>query len=142
MKEEQVEEFQEAIEKETEKCKSVIDPNKVEEKPSFTKWDYGHLIRECNRCGHKTIMDRDVEDGLSFHLPTTDKHEIKLVCENCGNSMRVYFIKSDKVKPPKEEEKEPVNEELVVDKKVKRRKVKKDDISKDSKEEKSVSTDS
>ena len=77
-------------------------PVEEQEEPDFIKFDYGHLICECSKCGHKKIMDRDVEGGLSLFLPTTDKHQMKLVCENCKNSMAMYFIKSDKIKPPEE----------------------------------------
>ena len=61
-----------------------------QEKEDFKRWDFGHLIRECNRCSHRTIMDTDVQDGISLYLPTTDKHEIRLTCEKCGNSMRMF----------------------------------------------------
>ena len=110
-----------------------------QEQEDFERWDFGHLIRECNRCGHRTIMDRDVQDGVSMYFPTTDKHELRLTCEKCDTSMRMFWIKSDKVKPPKE----PIEEkpEEVVEEKRKRKRVKKDAVSKNSKKEKSVQTD-
>jgi hypothetical protein len=111
-----------------------------EPKPDFDKWDFGHLIKECNRCGHREIMDKDVEDGVSLYLPTTSKHELRLTCENCGVSMRMFWVKSDKVKPPKEPDE--VKESEVIEEKRKRKKIKKDALTKDSKEEKSVSSDS
>ena len=88
-------------------------------------------------------MDRDVEGGVSLYLPTTDKHELKLVCTNCSTSIRMYYIKSDKVKPPVEPD-SPVKSDLVVsEKKVKRKKkVKKDETPEGSKKEKPLQTDS
>jgi ribosomal protein S27AE len=115
-----------------------------ESKEDFTRWDYGHLIRQCYKCGHKTIMDKDVEGGVSLYLPTTDKHELRLVCEQCGNAIAMFFVKSDKVKPPTEPDEKPnVADYVVEEKKVKRkRRKKKDETPKDSKEEESVSANS
>jgi len=109
------------------------------DKLEFTKWDYGHLIRQCFRCGHQEIMDKDVEGGISLYLPTTDKHELKLVCNKCGTAISMHFIKSDKVKPPQEPDSEVKDNLIVEEKKVTRKKkVKKNETSKVSKEEKSI----
>jgi len=114
-----------------------------QEKPDFIKFDYAHLIVECTRCGHKKIMDRNIEGGINLYLPATDKHELKLSCDNCGNSMRMFYIKSDKVKSPEEKEKEKVIvDEMLIDEKRTKKKVKKDEISKSSKKEKSVPANS
>ena len=113
---------------------------KSEEKLDHVKWDYGHLVKECNRCGHKEIMDKDVEGGISLYLPTTDKHEMRLTCEQCGVSIRMFYMKSDKVKPPVEPDEEKPAE--VIEEKRKRKRVKKNAFSKGSKEKESVSTGS
>jgi len=107
-----------------------------DEKQDFEKWDYGHLILECFRCGEKKLMDRDVEGGISMYLPTTDKHELRLVCNKCNNSMRMFFTKSDKIKPPQVEPSEMPPE--VIEEKRKRKKVKRNEIPKGSKAAESV----
>jgi len=122
-----------------EEAANAAKPAEEQKEPDFVKFDYGHLINQCFKCGHKKIMDRDVEGGLSLFLPTTDKHEMKLVCENCKNSMSMYFIKSDKVKPPEE----AAQGDLVVDeKKTKRKRKVTNEVSKGSKKKKSIPTDS
>ncbi len=112
----------------------------VKQEPDFEKFDYGHLIKECLKCGHKEVMDKDVEGGINMYLPTTDKHELRLLCENCGNTIRMFYMKSDKVKPPKEPDSEKPEE--VIEEKRKRRKVKKNEVSKSSKEEEPIPTSS
>ena len=57
----------------------------------FKKYEYADVFFECNRCGHMTVLDKGVEDGLSFVLPATDKHEWRMVCDNCKNMMRIFF---------------------------------------------------
>lgn len=105
------------------------------------KWDYGHLIMQCNKCGHKKIMDTDVEGGISLYLPVADNKELKLNCEKCNTAISMYFIKSEKVKPP--EEPDSVSKgKLVVDEKKTKRKVKRNEIPKGSKKKKPISSDS
>ena len=88
-------------------------------------------------------MDKDVEGGISLYLPTTDKHELRLVCENCGNTIAMFFVKSDKVKPPTEPDEKPKAADfLVEEKKIKRKRKRKNEVSKDSKEKESVSSNS
>ena len=94
---------------------------KSEEKLDHVKWDYGHLVKECNRCGHKEIMDKDVEGGISLYLPVASNKELKLNCEKCNTAVSMYFIKSDKVKPPEEPDSVPKGELVIEEKKTKRR---------------------
>jgi len=86
-------------------------------------------------------MDRDVEGGINMYLPATDKHDLRLTCENCNTTMRMYFIKSDKIKPPEDDKPKETKSEVIEEKR-KRKKVKKNEVSKSSKETKSVSTSS
>ena len=103
------------------------------------KWDYGHLIIQCYRCGHKKILDTDVEGGVNLFLPVAENKQLKLTCEKCNTAISMYFIKSDKVKPPKEPDSTPAGELVVEEKKTKR---KKNESSKGRKKKKPVSTDS
>jgi len=133
----------EDLNKEIEKAAEDYKANEGGEELDYVKWDYGHLIKECFHCGHKDIMDRDVEGGISLYLPTTDKHNLKLACGSCGFAIQMKFVKSDKVKPPVEPDSE-VKDDLVVEEKVvkRKKKVKKNDTPKGSKEEKPVQADS
>lgn len=62
----------------------------------FISFEYADLFFECSRCGHMTVLDKGVEDGLQFVLPATDKHEWRMVCPNCKNMMRIFFRASSK----------------------------------------------
>jgi hypothetical protein len=77
----------------------------VEKDPDLIKWDFGHLTFQCYKCGHLAIIQHDVEDGIQLILPTTNKHEWKLVCPRCKNSMRLYWQESPKKKEPSDEPK-------------------------------------
>lgn len=57
----------------------------------FNSFDFADVCFECNRCGHIDVLDKGIEDGLQFVLPATDKHEWRMVCGNCKNTMRIYF---------------------------------------------------
>ncbi len=65
--------------------------DKPVEGQDFRKFDYADVFFECNRCGHMTVLDKGIEDGLSFVLPATDTHEWRMVCNNCKNMMRIFF---------------------------------------------------
>ena len=79
----------------------------------FKKFEYADVFFECANCGHMTVLDKGVEDGLSFVLPATDKHEWRMVCTNCQNMMRIFFrassnetieqVKAEKAKKEAEE---------------------------------------
>lgn len=78
---------------------------KVEkEKPDFTKWDFGHLTMKCSRCGYDDILQEDVEDGIMFTIPTTDKHNLILECPQCKSTISLYWRESLKKKEVKEDE--------------------------------------
>jgi len=114
--------------------KNYVDTQLQEEKdalkdsPDYREYEYGHLIFECNRCSHRETIERDVKNGISIFLPTTNKHEWVIVCPKCKNKMRFFFLESFK----KDEPVEPVDPP----KKFKR-KTKKDELKEDNKEEKS-----
>lgn len=57
----------------------------------FKNFEYADVFFECNRCGHMTVLDKGIQDGLQFVLPATDKHEWRMVCGNCKNMMRIFF---------------------------------------------------
>ena len=57
----------------------------------FKSFEYADVFFECNRCGHMTVLDKGIKDGLQFVLPATDKHEWRMVCGNCKNTMRIFF---------------------------------------------------
>ena len=84
-------------------------PEKVEEKVEETeipqpkeadhiKYDYGTLVQECFVCGEQEVKMEDVDGGLQFFLPTTDKHEMKMTCQRCKASMRMFWKESSKKK--------------------------------------------
>lgn len=62
-----------------------------QEGQDFKKFEYADVFFECNRCGHLKVLDQGIKDGLSFVLPATDKHEWRMVCDNCNNMMRLFF---------------------------------------------------
>ena len=62
----------------------------------FKKYEYADVFFECSNCGHMTTLDKGITDGLSFVLPATDKHEWRMVCNNCQNMMRIFFRASSK----------------------------------------------
>ena len=76
-------------------AKRDFDPGKAVD---YREFDYGHLTFECNRCGHREVLERDVEGGIQITLPTTDKHNWTLVCSRCKNTMKLFFTESAKKK--------------------------------------------
>ena len=66
------------------------DNNQPVEGQDFIKFEYADVFFECNRCGHLDCLSRGIEHGLSFELPATDKHEWRMVCNNCKNMMRIF----------------------------------------------------
>lgn len=55
---------------------------------------FGNLQLECGRCGHIETLELGVESGIQIVLPTTDKHELKMVCPKCRNFTRLYFTEN------------------------------------------------
>jgi hypothetical protein len=94
----------------------------------YREYAYGHLIFECNRCSHRETIEKDVKDGISIFLPTTNKHEWVIVCPRCKNKMRFFFLESFK----KDETVEPIETP-----KKTRKKTKKDELKEGNKEEES-----
>lgn len=80
-------------------------------KPEFKQFDYGDLTFECNRCGHREVLEKDVDGGIQITLPTTDKHNWTLVCSRCKNAMKLFFTESAKKKDPALEEDAVIVEE-------------------------------
>jgi len=66
-------------------------PKAPVEGQDFKSFEYADVFFECNRCGHMTVLDKGIQDGLQFVLPATDKHEWRMVCGNCKNMMRIFF---------------------------------------------------
>ena len=62
----------------------------------YREFKYGHLMFECYRCSHRETIEKDVKDGISIMLPTTNKHEWSIVCPRCQNKMRFFFVESFK----------------------------------------------
>lgn len=75
---------------------------------NYREFDYGNLMFECNRCGHRELLQADIEGGIQITLPTTDKHNWTIVCPRCNNSMKYFFTESAKKKevPEKKESEE------------------------------------
>lgn len=92
---------------------ATVEGGEVEQEAlNFTKWDFGHLTFKCSRCGCNEILQEDVEDGLMFTIPTTDKHNLILECPQCKTTLTLYWQKSEKEKPkPVIKEDETVQEE-------------------------------
>ena len=80
-------------------------------KQDFRSFDYGDLTFECNRCGHREVLEKDVEGGIQITLPTTDKHNWTLVCSRCKNAMKLFFTESAKKKDPELEAEAVIVEE-------------------------------
>lgn len=90
----------------------MLDDASKEEAPiDFTKWDFGHLTMKCSRCGYDDILQEDIEDGIMFTIPTTDKHNLILECPQCKTTVSLYWRESDKKKPLEVKEDETVQEE-------------------------------
>lgn len=97
-------EEQEVLEVEEQVLGEELNEEKVEEEPKFTKWDFGHLTMKCSRCGYDDILQEDVEDGIMFTIPTTDKHNLILECPQCKSTVSLYWRESLKKKEVKEDE--------------------------------------
>jgi len=82
-------------------------------KLDYKQFDFGDLQMSCGRCGEITLMDSGVEGGIQLLLPTTDKHEMKMVCQKCGNFMRLYFTENYTKKKTNEPETEGKETESV-----------------------------
>ena len=90
--------------KKTSNKKKLKDFKKDEPKrPDVRLFDYGHLVQECNKCGHRETIERDVEGGIRIMLPTSDQHEWRMVCPRCNNVLRWFFVESMKKKIKNEE---------------------------------------
>jgi hypothetical protein len=80
-------------------------------KLDYRDFDYGDLKLECGRCGETTLIDEGIEHGIQVILPTTDKHELKLTCTNCKNSLRLFFTENLTKKKPEAHDPETANKE-------------------------------
>jgi hypothetical protein len=140
--------------------KNIVDQEKQD--INFERYDYGNLVQQCFVCGEEEIKLKDINGGLQFFLPTTDKHEMRLTCGRCGSSLRLFFERSSKVKTEEEKkveqekqqadiqkymemQKKEVTEKdkdkMVVSKKKTIKTVKKDAVHKGRKKEKPIRTD-
>jgi len=86
----------ESIQKAFEEEKATVKENSGDD---YREFKYGHLIFECSRCSHRETIEKDVKDGISIFLPTTNKHEWVIVCPRCKNKMRFFYMESFKKDP-------------------------------------------
>ena len=80
-------------------------------KLDYRTFDFGNLQLECGRCGHIEVLELGVESGIQVILPTTDKHELKMVCPKCKNFTRLYFTENLLKQKEKKNEPETENKE-------------------------------
>lgn len=108
-------------------------PKEPVEGQDFIKFDYADVYFECARCGHLKLLDKGVKDGLSFVLPATDKHEWRMVCDECKNMMRIFFRKSSEATIAAVKHKE----EMELKKAEEENKIKENESSKENKKKRS-----
>lgn len=82
-------------------------------KLDYKSFQFGDLYMSCGRCGETELRDSGIEGGIQLILPTTDKHEMKMVCSRCGNFMRLYFTENYTKKKTNEPETESQETESV-----------------------------
>lgn len=104
-----------------------------QEGQDFKSFEFADVFFECNRCGHMTVLDKGIEDGLQFVLPATDKHEWRMVCGNCKNMMRIFFRASSNETI---EEKKALKKKMEAENKAKE--IKEDESSKKNKTKRST----
>lgn len=68
-----------------------------------TRYEYGDFTLECGKCGLKQVLFENDKGGrkIEHSIFTTDVHEMKMACEECGNFMRLYYQEASN--PPVEE---------------------------------------
>lgn len=85
---------------------------KEPEKPNFKDYKYATLVQDCNRCGHRQIMELGIEGGIQIMLPTTDKHHLIMECQKCKTVMMWHYIEAFESGPrAKKIENESIREE-------------------------------
>ena len=73
---------------------------KIESEPMHYK--YADLVISCSNCGHDTVLDKNVEGGISFRpLATTSKAHFGIACSNCGWSLLMHFKPAEN--PPEDQ---------------------------------------
>jgi hypothetical protein len=90
---------------------SSTDEVKGTPKLDYRTFDFGNLCLECGRCGHVEILELGVESGVQIIVPTTDKHELRMVCPKCKNFTRLYFTENFTKKKEATNEPETENKE-------------------------------
>jgi ribosomal protein L44E len=65
-----------------------------QEEKEYRDFKVGILHLTCTRCGNDEIIDKNIKGGISFILPTTDKHEVELKCGKCGTSLKLYYTEN------------------------------------------------
>jgi hypothetical protein len=82
--------------------------NEVQEtavkQPEIVRYEYGDFTMECGKCGKQHTLFTNDKGGRSIEhtIFTTDAHEFRMGCEECGNFLRLYYVES--VNPPAPEE--------------------------------------
>jgi hypothetical protein len=89
----------------------VTSDAKEQPKQDYRTFDFGNLNLGCGRCGHDEILELGVESGIQVVIPTTDKHELRLVCPKCKNFMRLYFTENFTKKKETKDEPETESKE-------------------------------
>jgi hypothetical protein len=85
-----------------------------EEKKEVKQFEFADLHLECSSCGGDYILQKKIKGGIQIILPTTDSHELALVCEKCNAKLKLYYTESSKLildEVITKQEEEVVNEE-------------------------------
>ena len=81
----------------------TITKEQIEEQ--LKAFEFGDLHIECGACKHVNTFLKGIE-GIRIDMLPNNKQELKLVCANCGNVMRMFYTESenlDELRKQKEE---------------------------------------
>lgn len=74
-------------------------------------YEYGDFTIKCS-CGHEEVLEANIQGGLQFTVFTTDTHNLRLKCSECGHELELFFAPA--ANPPQPEPAELLieNEEI------------------------------
>lgn len=65
-------------------------------------YQYADFTFKCHSCGNEVTLIENVKGGLRYDLYATDQHRLKVTCNQCGNSLELFF--KEAANPPIEDE--------------------------------------
>lgn len=71
--------------------------------PDFKIFERGDFHMRCS-CGFETQLAENVEGGMQYVIPATDKHTLDVMCPECNTKIQFYFTENTTANEEKDEE--------------------------------------